>query len=531
MVSFIIAILLVTGGQEPQPKESEPARPDPLAEQVLGGIAYYVSSGILVDLDSLAAVRVPGASALPIEVLRALQGNDQQKRKIALACLGVLAQMAQTGEGKSDGARRFRLALGRLAASYESSFKSSLKDADAEVRFVAGASLLVLEPNHAGALQAVLAGLRIMDPRYLEMVGRLRLTHEPIVACLAGALGQKDPTCRRAAARALMEIGRPARAAVPALVKLLKSKEAIDKDFVPWMCITVPSRMNLAVEALRVMAADSAPAVPTLTEMLQSCDDHECREILACLASIGPPARAAATPVRKILRERGEGSAPANLLCRSELDIRLGAACTLLRIFPGDKEAFSTIRNGLRTSDKAQRLLTFRACAEIGLREKALVPDLIRGLNDEALKESAACALAQFGSDAKDAIPTLLEILLKERHDQVWANAVAYALARIGKASVPGLIKAALQQEGDPREAALLALGSLEGETHRTMPVLINALVDYEYRSTAAIALGKLGSAARDARALLFVVYLLDLLRPEEELLLMERWALQQVWQ
>jgi HEAT repeat protein len=486
--------------------------------------------GIVVDFDSLATARVPGAASFPAELLRALQSKHAQEREGALECLCFMATMAQTSawlEGKSDGTRRSRQAVGRLAPSYERALEGCLKDPSVKIRFIAGATLLVLEPNNAEALNAVVAGLRIMDPELIKVIGPLRLTHEGIIACLVDALGNKEGKVRRAAAVALMEIGPPAKAAVPALVEFLKSKEAIDDRFDPWPHFSIfCMRANLAAKALQVMGPSAAPAVPTLIEMLKTSEAEERGDVLICLARIGPAAQKAVLPIRQLLKIEAQPHAPKPLPMPHRLNIPLGAACALLRIVPGDEQALSIIKAGLRASDKNLRLLALEACAETKVKEKALVANFVSALKDEHLREAAANALAEVGPDAKEAIPDLTEILINDRSEN---PEVARALEKIGKAALPALVKVAKHQGAGSRFSAMLALGNLEGQAKRTVPVLINLLADEDFRLAAVVALGKLGSQARQALLPLLVVYLRDLLGTDGEPLVLERWALRQV--
>jgi HEAT repeat protein len=422
------------------------------------------------------------------------------------------------------------LALGRFEKSYEDSLRKCLKDASLEIRCTAGACLLLLDPNNKEALDAVVACMQDMPLAFLRSVGELRLTHERIVACLVKALDHHDGKVQRAAARAVMQIGLPAKAAIPGLIKLLKSKEAIDNDFVPPLCITFPSRVNLAVEALRTMGPAAAPALPTIVKMLQTSDDEERREILTCLAGMGVAARDAAAPLRKLLNYNDETSNPQNLLGTPTLDIGLEAACTLLSVVPADQEALSFIRKNLRSSDKKRCLLALQACQSVALREKLLLPDIIRCLKEKDFRDAAADTLAEFGPDAREAIPILRDILLAEHSDHTLNNAELRGLVGIGKESIPAIITV-VRQGSAVRGPACVFLSQFKDESRQIVPVLIGGLFDVDTRMEAAIALGFLASDAKGATIPLLAVYFFDSFvhGEEAELLLLERWALRQV--
>jgi HEAT repeat protein len=559
MVSIIFATLLISAGQDAQPPkmpamlvpespradrdqptQSQHQKISGLKDRVLAGVLYFVSWGVLVDLDSLASCGAPGMASMPGELLRALKAKKRQERAVPIRSLCYLARMAQTAariDPKKDGTQCFRRMLGRLRPSYQKALKAALADADPEIRFMAGISLLVLQPEDDQALRVVVAGLQTMRPQRMELLGPMRLANKEIVACLVRALSHKEGSVRRAAARAVIEIGPSAAAAVPALVKLLKTNEAVVEDYCPWPILSQPTRANLAVEALSIIGPAAAPAVPELIKRLPTANDEERREILICLGRMGRAAKQAAPPLRTMLKAGHPQSSLSLGLSEPHLDIGFGAACTLLRVLPGDDEALAVLRHGLHSPDTNLRFLALQACARTGLREKALVPDVIPALKDRELQESAAEALAQVGPDAVAAVPHLLAILMNEQSNYTWYHPAAVALARIGNAGLPALIKIADRRNCAARGAALYSLCTLDGEAHATLPVLIRALGDCESRLPAILALGKLGSHAQDAGFGLLVVYLLDFViakgeRYTGELLLpLERWALQEVSQ
>jgi HEAT repeat protein len=247
------------------------------------------------------------------------------------------------------------------------------------------------------------------------------------------------------------------------------------------------------------------------------------------LARIGPAAQQAVLPLRQLLKLEAKAHGPNFFRMPPELDIPLGAACALLRILPGDDQALSVIKTSLRSSDKNLRRLALEACAQTKVREKALVEDFIKALQEKELQEAAANALAEIGPDAEEAVPVLLEILMNERSNHSHEHEAARALVAIGKAALPALVKVATRRDAPARYAALLALSQFDTELKQIMPILMQALADEDARLIAAIALGKLGSKARKAGAALFASYLVDFLGTDEELLCLELWALRQV--
>ena len=114
----------------------------------------------------------------------------------------------------------------------------------------------------------------------------------------------------------------------------------------------------------------------------------------------------------------------------------------------------------------------------------------------------AARCLESIGSEAKPAIPLLIELLNDE--DKHVRDAAADALGAIGpaaKAAVPAL--AQLLKDGDwpIRRVAATALGKMGPEARPAIPALMEMLKATRWieRSEAASALGKIGSDAKPA--------------------------------
>ena len=89
-----------------------------------------------------------------------------------------------------------------------------------------------------------------------------------------------------------------------------------------------------------------------------------------------------------------------------------------------------------------------------------------------------------------------IELLKSERSED--QRAAQKALAAIGKAAVPALLKHALSPEPEARAGVLAALGELRADAGDAVPMIIKALRDPDprVRGAAAAALGSIGKAA-----------------------------------
>jgi HEAT repeat protein len=181
----------------------------------------------------------------------------------------------------------------------------------------------------------------------------------------------------------------------------------------------------------------------------------------------------------------------------------------------------------VRSSPDRGRAL--RALWYLGPEAKAAVPDLVDALRKgdfdrEFSKTFVIDVLAYIGPDAAPAVPFLIEEFRKE--DCFLAKQGSFgvslysgpkhALVRIGAASVPPLITALENLDGDRRPCAAEALGEIGPPAKQVVPALIRALQlehsdrDFAHpdvqdmqrealRHAAIIALGRIGPAAAAA--------------------------------
>ena len=130
----------------------------------------------------------------------------------------------------------------------------------------------------------------------------------------------------------------------------------------------------------------------------------------------------------------------------------------------------------------------------------ARVPVLIAVLKSDNAKaiEFAKDSLIKIGPDA---VPALIQVTKDEDADeyvQIWA---AFALIELGSDAVPSLSEALRDGDEGVRTWTAIALGRIGSEAKDAVPTLIATLKDenVRVRGYAAEALGQIGPAAKDA--------------------------------
>ena len=409
--------------------------------------------------------------------------------------------------------------------------------------------MLDLVPDHAQASAIVAAELKAKDKdrRELacELAGTLRLTQADVLAALVAAVRDKDAEVRQSAAYAVGSIGPRAAGAVPGLIDLFKSGDAAYEDGRVFKYFLFGSKReirNLALQALGKMDAAARPAVPIISGKLTNAADemltirlgerkpfldwpNELDEMLSCLAALGPVAKEAAPDLRRLVkRPKRTGLRPGYMdhFNHEELDAkgRLAATAVLLCIDPNDADALDILKNALQSKDDKTRCRALVVCATHGPRVKALIPLLLPALQNAQTGSDAAEALGKMGPLAEDAIPALVATVhVQDKFGRDSFHNFS-ALASIGKASVPALMKLLQHRDLAIRENAAQALGLIGRDAAPALPVLVEAAKgskqeELPLQQHAVVALGRMKSSAAPARETL--QRLLDQVRPEEQ--------------
>lgn len=273
------------------------------------------------------------------------------------------------------------------------------------------------------------AGLKDDDhlTRWMAAVGVMRfarpLTAE-VVPELVAALEDKDDWIRLHAVYALSRIGPEAKAAVPALVGVLRPRPQRpgasdeEQDIARGMQIRTQTAASLALGKI------GPPAVEALVEVLRREEDKNAAEYAAwALGDIGP---ASVPHLLALMRD-------------AEARTRLRALGVLGRRVPGDAAATEALLAALKDEDAEVRR---SAASKFWDRQLApAVPPLTEALRDadDEVRHHAAYALAKQGPRAKTAVPVLLELVNDEKQSRMTREAAALAVTKLDPAKTPSL--------------------------------------------------------------------------------------------
>ena len=207
------------------------------------------------------------------------------------------------------------------------------------------------------------------------------------VSALIDGLKIPDRDTRYFSAYYLGEIGPDAKAAVPALVKLLKDLNKDSDDPVEHM--RSMALQSAAVHSLGQIGPDAKGAIPDLAKMLNDTGTEKPREVVDALGSIGKPAIAA---LIEALNNRNQ-------------DIRSEASNALGSLHGAASPAVPALIKVLKSDhhDEVRRDAA-SALGEIGTAGRPAIPTLIESLGgtDERITEEGANALVKISVALQD---------------------------------------------------------------------------------------------------------------------------------
>jgi HEAT repeat protein len=216
-----------------------------------------------------------------------------------------------------------------------------------------------------------------------------------------------------------------------------------------------------ATEALAMMGADAAPAVPALTAALASESPMVRAHAAIALARIGEPARGAAANLARLIVDKNS-------------KVRRAALLALRAIKPDRSVTLPIISKALADAEPATRIHALHSIASMG---EAAMPALLKALDHPEARYWAILVIGELGPKAKLAVPQLTK-LLRDESVQIRREAVM-ALGAIGKdaaPAVPGMIAALNDQTASVRFGAAYALGILGPDAKTAIPPLTAAL-------------------------------------------------------
>jgi HEAT repeat protein len=356
-----------------------------------------------------------------------------------------------------------------------------LKGADRNKRSFAMQLLPVIGADSEKARTAMLALLKSKEDANLRQSAVYSIAQfgERIVPALITVLSDADVS-RPDVVRVLQQMGRNAKAASPALTKLL-----LDKD-----------RALAAQAALALATVDpkQADAVPVLLEAFRTKDRTMRYSVLNALGNFGPEARSAVPMLVDALKNA---------------ETRGSALSVLGRIGPDAEKAVEPITRLLSSREKSSAAYTLGA---IGPPASPAVPKLLAMLEDDQHWYAAASALGRIGEPAKKAVP----LVVKQLADEDLRPRAIRVLGSVGKldpdVALPPLEKLTKDADTGVRGAAIQSLGLLQSP--KAVSPLLDILKDEDLntRLQAVGALGQLGPHGATA-----VGALKDLLEGKDE--------------
>jgi HEAT repeat protein len=280
---------------------------------------------------------------------------------------------------------------------------------------------------------------------------------------------------------ALAEIGPPANAVVPGLVKLLARDE--------------PEVRLQALVTLGEIGPGAKAAVSKIVQALQGDKIEGVRFAAAyALGQIGVKDERAITALRGAMKS-------------DQPFLQVIGAWALVRLDRDDQavvaEATMRILAGLQAEDVNARRAAARALAEINPSPEVVAPVLVKAIHDAdpTVIANAVDALASLGPKI---VPRLINAL-KNKDLRLHA---ARVLGRIGpeaKEAAPALAAALDDAEGEYRREVQFALGAIGPAAAPAVPSLIESLDsdDDQIRNSAVYALGRIGPAAKTSASAL----------------------------
>ncbi len=374
---------------------------------------------------------------------------------------------------RCDAAERLK-EMGPCAAPALPALVNAVKNDSYEfARCNAAEALGKIGPEAAPAIPALATALEEDESHYVparaaEALGKIG--DPKAVPILIAALEREDDYVRMHAVWALETFGPKAKAAIPALVRVLKNDEA-NGCFV--------------AHALGAIDAEGI-STPVLIEALGN-ESSEMRRFAAFgLSRMGRKAGAAEKALHDGLRD-------------SDLAARIAAAEAYWSVSGKADEAVGVLRSVLQAPhDWLVQMWAAGALAKIGPAAKAAVPELIACLKSDTpyVVSSSAEALGKIGPGAASAVPALTA-RLEQCDDDYCRVCIARALWRINRSerSLP-LLQEVLR---DPRNhmaisEAVEALGEMGPQAKESVPLLRSLLTysDRTFRDSVAKALKRI---------------------------------------
>ena len=338
------------------------------------------------------------------------------------------------------------------------------------------------------------AGVRLTAA---EQLGAFKPLPADAVEPLRKALGDPDKFIRTTAAECLLDFGAKAAPAAPDVTEALRKSA---KDAPP----NAPPEIDFTL--LNLLIGIGASSVEPLGKLLEEKNSILLYQALYALGEIGPPAKATADAIEKIMHRQAEGP-------RVRLE-----ACRALATVTGDSaKAAPLLKLALENMQPELRGLGLEVIARMGVPGRALAPQILPLLDDgePLIRQLAIAFVSTIDAKGRGASLPLLAKRLKDESATVRTAAVN-ALADFGPLAAGAAgdlaMAAATDEDADVRQTAIAALAELGPSGIAAKPTLLatagESKATDELRCAALAALLAIAPAAPEISAL--VLKLLD---------------------
>jgi HEAT repeat protein len=428
---------------------------------------------------ALAGLGARAGDAVPAFLAALRLDKDKYVRSVAAYALGQIVPRCKPPREDRD------TVLDALARALQ-------RDTAGDVRFWSARALLKFGPDAQRALPALTTALKEDRSAVAEVAADVLARLGPVGLPALIANLRADWT---APWDYLSEIGPRARAAVPALTRLLTKADGWRQPKIAAALLRIDPKCDTTVvpllagaiqetrhpDAVRFLADEEVslealkPLVPALRAALQT-GKHWDRALAAkILGKAGPEAKAALADLRAVAED---GKEPAWS--------RAAAAKALWQI-NRDPQALPLLVSMIRDKDLTGRGGSAEVVASLGADGEPALPALRQAMHDQDDPDRVGMALAFWHiarrqeaggvifDPRREAVSVLAEMLQDNDAKNEWGS-VARALARMGaeaRPAVPLLVR--LLDDGDPgdEEQALETLAAIGPEAREAVPALL----------------------------------------------------------
>ncbi len=525
--------------------------------------------------DSYRALKEIGTDQVVVSLVLELERPEANRRRIAAYLIGEIGSRKDVSELKvllDDQSAAVRemaaISIGKLGKGDKGAIRMLerlLDDNDSKVLTAAvkalgdmGSSARIAFDNVARLLEdvdvevrkaAVRALLKIDPDATVGAIKKLGDNEGDAVPILRGALKPKSPPAvKRAALKALKDMGEKGKGAVPDLIELMAkgkgkdkalaaealgvmgdtdlkvyrallagsidgsaavrkaSRRAIDElGFAKLITILGSADeeariRRVAFEILRDMGPKAVLFLPMFIDLLSTGPDDSSR--IAAARIIGGIGREARDAEGALLAARGSGSEKLKEEASRALEL-IGYEEPVVEepLSCETEKSVKKLIELMRKGEDSQRITAIECLAEMGSEVAPAVPHLAKLVSSEnaKLRAAAAQALVKIGDPARRSIPRVIRCLRSK--DEGVRSAAVYVLWKLGGDSKEVVSAIARLMDDDSEKVKRYARLTLTKIGEKAVPALLSALEDPDpdVREAAAGVLGGMGPAAKSA--------------------------------